>query len=167
MARTRSTLEISAKSIRHWLDWLLQGGGAHIDFDAAVSGLSPQWRGAKAPGLPHTPWQLLEHMRIAQWDILDFCRNPKYKSMPWPESYWPKREAPRKGEWEKSVRKFRADLAAMRKLVSDPSTSLDAPIRWGDGQTILREALLIADHTSYHLGQLVLVRKALGAWQED
>ena len=124
---------------------------------------SERMRGAKAAGLPHTPWQLLEHMRIAQWDILDFCRNPQYESRAWPEDYWPKNAAPRAGEWEKSVRRFRADLAALRKLVSQ--TDLHAPIPWGAGQTILREALLVADHNSYHLGQLVLVRKALNAWK--
>ena len=153
------------KSLRHWLDWLLKGGGAHAGFDAAVRGLSPKSRGARATGLPHTCWELLEHMRIAQWDILDFCRNPKYKTMRWPEDYWPPRPAPRKGEWEKSVRQFRTDLAAMRKLVSNPRTDLVAAIPWADeGQTILREALLVADHNAYHLGQLILVRKALGAW---
>jgi hypothetical protein len=155
------------RSLRHWLDWLLIGKGAHADFDAAVRGLPAKLRGARPAGLPHTPWQLLEHMRIAQWDILDFSRNPKYKSLPWPEGYWPKRDTPRPREWEASVRKFRADLAAMRKLVSDPRTDLHTPIAWGDGQTILREALLVADHNSYHLGQLVLVRKALGAWKES
>lgn len=152
--------------IRHWLDWLLGGGGAHAGSDAAVKGLPPKLRGARAAGLPHTAWQLLEHMRLAQWDILDFSRNPKYKALNWPDDYWPKNEAPRKGEWEKSVRRFRADLAAMRKLVVDSKTDLNAPIPWGDGQTILREALLVADHNAYHVGQLVLVGRALGAWKE-
>ena len=154
------------KSLRHWLDWLLRGGGAHLDFNAAVRGLPPKLRGAKAAGLPHTAWQLLFHIQIAQFDILDFSRNPKYEQRLWPEGYWPKKPAPRKGEWEKSVHRFRADLAAFRKLVADPRTDLHARIPWGDGQTILREALLIADHTSYHLGQLVLLRRALGAWKE-
>ena len=150
--------------LRHWLDWLLAGGGAHATFDAAVKGVLPRLRGARAPGLPHTPWQLLEHMRLAQWDILDFSRNPKYKELSWPDDYWPKREAPLAGQWEKSVHAFRADLAAIRKTVSDPRIDLNAPIPWGDGQTILREALLVADHNAYHVGQLVLVRRALGAW---
>ena len=154
-------------ALRHWLDWLLAGGGAHAGFEAAVRGLAPKLRGAKASGLPHTPWQLLEHMRAAQWDILDFSRNPKYKPLRWPDDYWPKSEAPRRGEWEKSARRFRADLAAMRKLITNPRTDLDAPIAWGDGQTLLREALLVADHNAYHLGQLVLVRRALGAWKPE
>jgi len=159
-------LNAADKSLRHWLDWLLKGGGAHADFDASVRGMPPKLRGARAPGLPHTCWGLLEHIRIAQWDILDFCRNPKYEQRAWPESYWPKREAPRRSEWEKSVRQYRADLKAIRKMLKDPQTDLHAPIPWGDGQTILREALLLADHNAYHLGQLVLVRKALGAWKE-
>jgi hypothetical protein len=154
------------KSLRHWLDWLLEGGGAHATFDDAVGGLPPKLRGVMPAGLPHTAWQLLEHMRIAQWDILDFSRNPKYKSKLWPESYWPKTDAPPAGAWEKSVRQFHYDLSAMRKLVKSPKTDLHAPISWGDGQTILREALLIADHNSYHVGQLILVRRALGAWKE-
>ena len=153
-------------ALRHWLDWLLAGGGAHADFNAAVRGLPPKLRGARAPGLPHTAWQLLEHLRRAQWDILDFSRNPKYKPLRWPDDYWPKQEAPRTGEWDKSVRQFRADLAAMRKLVANPRTDLNAPLAWGDGQTILREALLMADHNAYHIGQMVLVRRALGAWEE-
>jgi DinB superfamily len=158
--------ESADKSVRHWLDWLLQGGGAHADFDTAVKGMPPKLRGTKADGLPHTPWQLLEHIRIAQWDILDFSRNPKHKQLPWPEGYWPQNEAPRRGEWEKSVRQCRADLNTFRKLLKDPRIDLHARIPWGDGQTILREALLAADHSSYHLGQLVLVRKALGAWKD-
>ena len=152
-------------SLRKWLDWLLAGGGAHVSFDDAFRGLPPKLRGAHAPGLEHTAWQLLEHMRIAQWDILDFSVNPKYKPMAWPAGYWPKTDAPPKGAWEKSVRNFRADLAAMRKLVKNPRTDLHAKLPWGEGQTILREALLLADHNAYHLGQLVLVRKAVGAWK--
>jgi DinB superfamily len=162
----RSTkLEPADKSLRHWLDWLLQGGGAHAGFAASVKGMPPRLRGALAPGLPHSAWQLLEHMRIAQWDILDFCRNPRYEARAWPEDYWPQNAVPRAGEWEKSVRRFRADLAALRKLISQ--ADLHAAIPWGDGQTILREALLVADHNSYHLGQLVLVRKTLNAWKSD
>ena len=154
------------KPLRQWLVWLLKGGGAHVDFATAVRGLPPRLRGAKAPGLPHTCWQLLEHMRIAQWDILDFSRNPKYKSIAWPEGYWPKTAAPPRGTWEKSVTAFRRDVDAMCRLIKSPKTNLHARIPWGDSQTILREALLLADHNAYHLGQLVLVRRALGAWKE-
>src|SRR5262249_9158179 len=121
--------------------------------------------GKKPAGFPHSAWMLLEHMRIAQWDILDFSRNAKYESLEWPEGYWPKSEAPPSDSaWEKSVRDFREDLKEMVELVSDPKTDLFAKIPWGDGQTILREALLIADHNAYHLGQLVDVRRLLGAW---
>jgi hypothetical protein len=127
-------MEKNDKSLRHWLDWQLSGGGAHATFDDAVRGLPPKLRGARAANLPHTAWQLLEHMRLAQWDILDFSRNRKYKSMPWPEDYWPKTEAPASGAWDKSVRQFRADLAAMCKLVKDSKTDLYAPIPWGDGR---------------------------------
>lgn len=158
-------MDRSEKSLRQWLDWQLKGGGAHASFDDAIGGLPAKLRGSRPPHLPHTAWQLLEHMRLAQWDILDFSRNPKYKERVFPEGYWPKREVPPAGAWEKSVRRFRADLAAMRKLVTNPKSDLHAPIPWGDGQTILRQALLAADHNSYHLGQLILVRRALGAWK--
>jgi hypothetical protein len=160
-------LMASDKSLRRWLDWLLAGGNAHVDFNAAVRGLPPKLRGTRAGGMPYSAWQLLEHMRIAQWDILDFCRNPKYKSMLWPDNYWPKSEAPGKGEWEKSVRQCRADQAAFRRLIANRRTDLHTRIPWGDGQTVLREALLIADHNAYHLGQIVLVRRALGAWKAE
>jgi hypothetical protein len=152
------------KQLRAHLHYLLGGGGAHLSFDQAVSGLPSHLRGTKTPGAPHTPWQLLEHMRICQWDILDFSTNPNYKEIPF-EEYWPKTPAPPSdAAWEASVRRFRADLKAMEKLVANPKTDLFARIPWGDGQTILREALLIADHNAYHLGQLVLVRRLLGAW---
>jgi hypothetical protein len=108
---------------------------------------------------------LLEHMRLAQWDILDFSRNAKHVSPPWPEGYWPKSEAPPSADaWDKSVRKFRKDLKTMQELVANPKTDLYARIPWGDGQTILREALLIADHNAYHLGQFVDLRRIVGCW---
>jgi uncharacterized damage-inducible protein DinB len=147
--------------------YLLRGGGAHLDFEKAVAGLPPELRGSKPVGTLHTPWQLLEHLRIAQWDILDFCRNPQYKELEWPAGYWPRSEAPPDASaWEKSLAAFRADLMAMQDLVTNPSTDLFARIPHGQGQTILREALLVADHNAYHLGQLVLLRRLLGAWAE-
>lgn len=153
--------------IRHWLDWLLGGGGAHAGSDAAVKGLPPKLRGARAAGLPHTAWQLLEHMRLAQWDILDFSRNSKYKEMKWPADYWPKSPAPANAvEWEKSVQSFRDDLAAMKALVGDPKTDLFAKVPWGEGQTVLREAMLVADHNAHHLGQLIDVRRLLEIWKQ-
>ena len=154
-------------ALRQHLLYLLLGGGAHLDFDRAISNFPVKMRGAKPPSVPHTPWRLLEHMRIAQWDILEFSRNAKHVSPKFPEGYWPKAEAPADGEWDKSVASFKADLQAMCDLVSDPATDLFAPIRHGEGQTILREALLVADHNSYHLGQLVVVRRALGIWPEE
>lgn len=151
---------------KHLLD-LLDGGNAHLTFDKAVAGLPARLRGAKPPGAPYSPWQLVEHLRIAQWDILEFSRNPKHVSPEWPKGYWPATEAPAGGkEWMRSIRAFRADLRAMKALVASRSTDFYAPIPHGEGQTILREALLLADHNAYHLGQLALVRRLLGAWQD-
>jgi hypothetical protein len=150
---------------QHLLD-LLRGRNAHADFDTVMADFPSRMRGVKPPGAPHTGWQLLEHMRIAQSDILEFSRDAKHKSPPWPEGYWPKTEAPPSAaSWNNSLRSFRADLKAMAKLVGDKKTDLFARIPHGSGQTILREALLIADHNSYHLGQLVLLRRLLGAWK--
>ena len=154
-------------ALREHLLYLLGGGGAHPDFEKAVAGLPPELRGVRPAGLPHSPWRLLEHMRIAQWDILEFSRNPRHVSPEFPEGYWPQGDAPPDAAaWDRSVAAFRADLRAMGDLVADPATDLFAPIPHGDGQTILREALLVADHNAYHLGQLVVVRRALGAWPE-
>lgn len=155
-------------SLRRHVVYLLKGGGAHLDFDAAVRGLPPELRGARVPGLPHTAWQLLEHLRIAQWDIVEFSRNARHVSPEFSKGYWPDSEAPPdETAWEKSVRKFQSDLRSMVKLVKSSRTDLLAKIPWGDGQTILREALLVADHNAYHIGQLVLLRRALGAWPKD
>ncbi len=154
------------KSLRQHIVKLLSGGDAHVEFDAAVEGLPAELRGKRPPGAEHSPWELLEHLRIAQWDILEFSRNAKHKSPDWPKGYWPKKPAPPDGAaWEKSVRAFHADRKAMCDLVADEKTDLFAKIAHGDGQTILREALVLADHNSYHLGQLVLARRLLGAWK--
>jgi hypothetical protein len=145
--------------------YLLQGGGAHAKFDDAVAGIPPKLRGRKPDGLPHTLWMLLEHMRIAQWDILEFSRNPKHVSPSWPEGHWPPNERPPSdAAWTGSVKKFRRDLKAMEALVKNPKTDLFARIPWGTGQTILREALLVADHNAYHLGQMVDTRRLLEIW---
>jgi Mn-containing catalase len=154
------------KDLREHLLFLLAGGGAHLDFDKAVAKLPKKFRGAKPANVPHTPWRLLEHMRLAQNDILDFCTNPKYHEKSWPQDYWPKSDAPSEAEWEKSIDDFRRDLKRMQELVKHTGTDLFAKIPWGDGQTYLREALLVADHNAYHLGELVLVRRALGTWDE-
>jgi len=151
--------------VREQVVYLLKGGGAHVQFMDAIEGFPAQKRGTYVAGLPHTGWQLLEHARLAQWDILEFSRNAKHVSPEFPDGYWPKTPGSRDDkEWEKSVQDFQKDLGEMIKLVGDPGTDLYAKIPHGDGQTILREALLVADHNAYHLGQLVDLRRALGSW---
>jgi hypothetical protein len=154
------------KKLRDHLIELLNGGSAHVTFDDAVKGMPEKLQGVTPKGLPHSAWMLLEHLRLTQWDILEFSRNSKYEVPKWPDDYWPKSEEPSSpSAWDKSVRQFREDLKAMKALVANPKTDLYARIPWGDGQTILREALLVADHNAYHLGQLVDVRQVLGAWK--
>jgi uncharacterized damage-inducible protein DinB len=151
--------------LREHLVKLLTEGQAHATFDDAVKDLDPKLYGKVPHDVEHSPWQLLEHLRIAQWDIVEFSRNAKHESPKWPEGYWPKEKAPEDDKaWEKSVRAFRHNLKEMADLIRDEKTDLFAKIPGGDGQTILREALLIADHNAYHVGQLVLVRRLLGAW---
>jgi DinB family protein len=155
------------KFLREHLLYVLQGGGAHASFDAAVKNFPARLRGQKVEGFPHTAWMLLEHLRIAQWDILEFSRDRKHVSPKWPEGHWPRHEVPPSpAAWTKSVKAFREDLKAMEKLVANPKTDLFAPLPWGDGQTVLREAILVADHNAYHVGQLVMLRRLLGAWEE-
>lgn len=154
------------QSVRQHLVDLLRGGNAHLKFEEAAKDFPERLRGKKPEGQPHTAWRLLEHMRIAQWDILEFSRNSRHVSPEFPDAYWPQRDAPASAAaWEKSVKQFRADLKAMQDLVADPKTDLYARIPWGDGQTILREALLVADHNAYHLGELLLIRRLVGAWK--
>jgi hypothetical protein len=144
---------------------LLDGGSAHLRFDKAIAKLPASLRGKRPRGLSETPWRLLEHLRIAQWDILEFSRDPRHVSPEFPRGYWPDGDAPPSTRaWERSVQAFRGDLAAMRALVADPASDLFTPFAHGTGQTLLREALLIADHNAYHVGQLVMVRRLLGAW---
>ena len=151
-----------SNTLRQQLIDATRGINAHIDFDSAVQDFPVELRGAKPPGGPHSAWQLLEHMRIAQWDILEFSRNPKHKSPPWPEGYWPATTAPpTKGAWDKSIRAFQEDARQLADLIHDTEQDLLAPFQHGDGQTLLREALLVANHNSYHLGQLMFVKKML------
>jgi DinB family protein len=153
------------KALRQHLLYLLKDGGAHAKFEDVIGDFPANLRGKKPANYPHTAWMLLEHMRIAQWDILEFSRNAKHASPKWPEGYWPKTETPPSAAaWTKSIAGFRKDLKAMEALVSNPKTDLYASLSWGDGQTVLREVLLVADHNAYHLGQLVTVRRLLGAW---
>lgn len=151
-------------SLREHLLKLLTTEQAHMGFDNAVKNFTAQLRGKRPEGADHSPWELLEDLRIAQEDILDFSLNPNYKAIDWPSGYWPATPAPPDDKaWDKSVRAFRKDLKSFCALISDPETDLYARIPHGDGQTILREALLIADHNAYHVGQLVLVKKQLTA----
>lgn len=152
--------------LREHLLFLLDGGGAHVHFEEVVRDFPAELRGRQPAGVPYTAWQLLEHMRIAQWDIADFCTNPKYEEMVWPAAYWPKTSAPSSAAaWDESIRLFNADLERLKDLVRGLQTDLFAKIPWGSGQTVLREALLAADHNAYHLGELVLVRRLQGAWK--
>lgn len=153
------------RSLREHVLYLLGGGGAHISFDDALAGLPADRRGEIPLDMDHSIWDLLEHIRLAQWDILEFSRNRKHKSPKWPEGYWPQTKKPTTVQWNASIKKVRADLKSMQSLVKNPKTDLFAKIPWGDGQTILREALLVADHNAYHLAQIVDVRKLLGVWK--
>ena len=152
-------------ALRQHVAKLLAWGDAHADFDRAVAGLAPDLRGVRPDGLPYSPWELLEHLRITQHDILDFSRNPQYAELSWPDDYWPSSaEPPSPGAWERSIAAFTADREALQAMAADAGIDLFARIPHGQGQTYLRELLLAADHTSYHVGQLVLVRRLLGAW---
>ena len=152
-------------SLRQHLIELLKGGNAHVGFLDALENIPKRKRGAYGKGLPHTAWQLLEHLRIAQRDILEFSRNPKHISPDFPAGYWPSTPAPHDDAgWNQSIRAFRRDQLAMMRLISNRRLDLHAPFPWGDGQTLLREALLVADHNAYHLAQLVDLRRALGIW---
>jgi len=154
----------SDAAVRDHVARLLSWGDAHVGFDDAVAGVPAKVRGRRPSGL-HSPWQLLEHLRIAQHDILDFCRNSGYTEIAWPDDYWPKSaEPPSERAWDDSIAAFRDDRAALEALAGDESIDLFATIPHGDGQTYLRELLLVADHNAYHLGQLVMVRQQLGAW---
>jgi DinB superfamily len=156
------------QALRDQLVALLKGGEAHVHFMDAIDGFPEAKRGTFVEGLRHTGWQLMEHARIAQWDILEFSRDAKHVSPGFPEGYWPKTPVPPdEAAWTKSVQEFQSDLQEMIKLVKNPKIDLYAAIPHGNGQTILREALLLADHDAYHLGQLVDLRRALGAWPES
>lgn len=154
------------QALRDHLTRLLEWRDAHTDFESAVAGLPLALRGRKPEGLPYSPWRLVEHLRITQQDILDFCRNPGYTELDWPDDYWPESDAPpSEAAWEHSVAAFRQGLAQLRALAADTSIDLFARVPHGTGQTYLRELLLVADHNAYHVGQLVTVRRLLGAWE--
>ena len=154
--------------LRAQLVRLLEWEEGHVGFDKTVEGLEAEQRGARAPGFEHTPWQLLEHLRLAQKDLLDFCANARYvHALKWPDDYWPKNPTPPGASaWDDSIADFRADREKLKELIRNPDVDLFALVPTGKGQqTYLRAILLVADHNAYHLGQLVAVRKALGVWR--
>jgi hypothetical protein len=152
------------RALREHVLYVLRGEGAHVTFEDFVADFPTELCGQRVEGLPYTAWQVLEHMRIAQWDILEFSRNPNHVSPKWPEGYWPPQDQTGTPElWQETISKFRHDLKEMENLVADPSTDLFAKIPHGTGQTIMREALLIVDHNSYHLGALVVISRILKA----
>ena len=154
-----------SSTIRDQVAKLLSWEDAHVGFDGAVANLPADLRGTAPIGLPYSPWQLLEHLRITQHDILDFCRNPEYREMSWPTDYWPSAaEPPSASRWEDSIQQFQRDRAEMEALARDITIDLEARIPHGTGQTYLRELLLAADHAAYHIGELIVVRRLLGAW---
>lgn len=155
--------------LRSELVRLLDGKGAHAGFDRAVKDFDPKLRGVRVScghqTAPHSAWELLEHIRIAQYDMLEFSRNPKYESPKWPEGYWPATpEPPDAKAWDHSVAEYKKDLAAMKALIADPKSDLNTPFPHGEGQTLLREALQLADHTAYHVGEIVFLRRLLNDW---
>ena len=161
----QSSADGHIRALRTHLVNLLSKEQAHAGFDRALADFPADLRGVKIAGSPHTPWQLLEHMRIAQWDILEFCRNSHHISPPFPKGYWPPTAAPPDAAaWDRSVREFQSDRDAMIALVKNPRVDLFARIYHGEGQTVLREAMLVADHNAYHLGELILLRRLAGSW---
>jgi len=155
-------------STRDHVSRLLEWEEAHVGFDTAVAGVPAHMRGTRPPGLPHSIWELVEHIRMAQNDILDFCVNKNYEEKTWPDDYWPRSPAPpSEAAWEHSVAAVRTDLKALTALADDASVDLAARIPHGKSQkqTYLRELLLVADHTAYHVGQIVFVRQLLGIWK--
>ena len=157
---------MNSDAVRKQLAALLAWESAHVGFEAATADIAADQRGSQPSGLPFSPWQLLEHLRRTQRDILDFCRNPKYQELKWPDDYWPASPAPPSpAAWDESIRQFQQDRRALQELAADPAVDLTSKIPHGDGQTYLRELVLAADHAAYHIGQLVAVRRLLGIWK--
>ena len=164
----QSTAKHATDPLREHLLELLGDGGAHVHFDKAVADLPVALRGKKIAHVPHTAWRLVEHMRITQQDILAFTKDARHKSPDWPDGYWPEGdEPPTARAWSECIAAFDADRKAMLSIVRDREKDLLAPLPHGDGQTIAREAMLLADHTAYHVGQLIVLRRALGAWKDE
>jgi len=157
---------VNDAALREQLRRLLAWEDAHVGFDRAVADIPADLRGRQPAGLPYSPWQLLEHLRLTQHDILDFCRNADYRELEWPAAYWPASASPSSpAKWDESVEQFRRDRKALEDLAMDPAIDLFAKIPHGQGQTYLRELVLAADHAAYHVGELVVVRRLLGAWK--
>ncbi|MEL7833150.1 DinB family protein [Fodinibius sp. Rm-B-1B1-1] len=155
----------SKKDIRTLLLEQLEGRNTHVAFDQAIQGLTFKQVGIRVEGIPHTIWELIEHIRIAQDDILEFCKNPDYEDLDWPDEYWPAESKPESKEaFEQSLQLVRDGINEMRELIMDPTNNLQRPFDHGDGQTLFREAMLIVDHNAYHIGQIVLIRRLLGSW---
>ena len=155
------------RALREQLARTLDWGDAHATFDDAVEGIPPERRGDVPEGLPYSPWQLVEHLRITQRDILDFCR-PGYQELSWPDDYWPSEAAPADADaWDRSIASYREDRKALKDLAVDASVDLLSPVPDGTGQTYLREILLAADHATYHVGELIVVRRLLGIWKSS
>jgi uncharacterized damage-inducible protein DinB len=153
------------EELRRFLAKTLDWQEAHARFDSAIADLDPPLRGERPTGTPHSVWELVEHIRLAQRDILDFCRDEHYEAQSWPDDYWPRVAAPSSASaWEASIASYHEDLDALKSLVMDPTFDLFAAVPWGSGQTNIREVVLVLDHTAYHIGQIVLVRRLLGAW---
>lgn len=155
--------------LRNQLLTLLKGGEAHADFEAAIEDFPAELRGKVPPNLPYSAWQLIEHMRIAQRDILNFSAPPTggYQPLEWPDAYWPESpEPPSAQAWDQTITAIQSDRERFEALIQRPEADLFKPFRWGNGQNLLREALLIADHTAYHLGELIVLRRLLGAWHK-
>jgi DinB superfamily len=154
--------------VREQLQRLLEWEDSHVGFDTAVAGIPAEVRGKRPTGLPHSPWEVLEHLRRTQQDILEFCVNPKYEERTWPDDYWPSSAAPPSAKaWDESIRQFHEDRKALQKLAADTTVDLGARIPHGSGQTYLRELVLVADHSAYHVGELVVIRRLLGTWKKS
>ena len=156
------------EAVRMHLERLLSWGDAHMTLDQAVAEFPTEYMNAFPPNVPNTPWHLLEHIRRAQLDILEFIRDPSYVSPPWPEGYWPAREERAdEAAWKRTIDLIHKDQRALKSLATDPKTDLYSPIAHGDGQTILRELLLVADHNAYHIGEFAILRQVMGSWPRD
>ena len=169
MSKVAASPEIDGGELRKQLVALLRGGQAHAGFEAAIKDFPEELRSRVPEGLPYSAWQLLEHLRIAQRDILNFSAPPTggYHPLQWPKDYWPESAAPpTAASWEQSAAAIRSDREAFEALINRPEADLTKPFRWGDGQNLLREALLIADHTAYHVGAMIVLRRLLGAWHK-